>query len=191
MTDVTNQVDSTGIGYKTTVNLNTVDNAYFGLSTPIPIGNALLVEVELNEAYNRFASNLFNTEFDNKSWSFNGSTTITLSLPHSLKFQAWGWYQSPGTYGIFHMLAKEGCGASISESFLHKQLSVNLVANDIFHTTGMRATINFQGQDVYLKFEPETPRVFVRVRYTFGNKKASREEKTKSGAEDLKNRTGK
>ncbi|HET6992515.1 MAG TPA: outer membrane beta-barrel protein [Bacteroidia bacterium] len=191
MTDVTNQVDSTGIGYKTTVNLNNVDNAYFGISSPIPIGNALMIELELNEAYNKFASNLYNTNFVNKSWMFNGSTTITLTLPHTLKFQVWAWYQSPGTYGIFHMLAKEGCGASISKTFLHKQLSVNLVANDIFHTTGMRSTINFQGQDVYLKFEPETPRVSLRVRYSFGNNKATRKAQDKSGADDLKNRTGK
>jgi hypothetical protein len=191
MTAVTNQVDSTGVGYKTTVNLNTVDNAYFGVSSPIPLGNMFMIELELNESYNRFSSMLYNTEINNKSWSFNGSTTITASLPHTLKFQVWGWYQSPGTYGIFHAQAKEGCGASLSRSFLKKQLSVNIVANDIFHTTGMKATVNFQNQDVYVYFEPETPRLTLRLRYTFGNKKASRDEKTKSGADDLKNRTGK
>jgi hypothetical protein len=191
MTDVTNQVDSTGIGYKTTVNLNNVDNGYFGISSPIPIGNWFMAEIELNESYHRFTSNLYGTNIDNKSWMFNGSTTFTFTLPHSVKFQIWGWYQGPGTYGIFYSKSQGGVGTSISKTFFNKQLSVNLVGNDLFHQNGMRASINFQGQDVYLEFIPETPRVFLRVRYSFGNKKATRKAESKSGAEDLKNRTGK
>lgn len=191
MTDVTNQVDSTGIGYKTTVNLNNVDNLYFGFSTPIPIGNWFMGEIELNESYNRFTSNLYGTNIDNKSWMFYGSSNFTFSLKHDLKIQVWYWYQGPGTYGIFNSKSKSGTGVSISKSFFNKQLSVTVVGSDIFHQNGMRAYINFQNQDVYLSFIPETPRVSLRLRYTFGNKKATRKAESKSGADDLKNRTGK
>jgi hypothetical protein len=191
MTDVTNQVDSTGIGYKTTVNLNNVDNLYFGLSSPIPIANWFMAELELNEAYNRYTSNLYGTNIDNKSWMFNASSTFTFTLPKSLKMQLWGWYQGPGTYGIFHSKSKGGVGCSISKSFFNNQLSVNLIGNDLFRQNGMRATINFQGQDVYLSFMPESPRVTLRVRYSFGNKKATRKTDGKSGADELKDRTGK
>jgi hypothetical protein len=55
----------------------------------------------------------------------------------------------------------------------------------------MRASINYQNQDVYLEFIPETPRIVFRVRYSFGNTKATRKAEDKSGADDLKNRTGK
>ncbi len=191
MTEVTNQIDSTGIGYKTTVNLNTVDNAYFGISTPIPIGNWFMGEVDLGESYNRYTSNLFDTPYDQKAWSFNVNTTFTFSLKQDFKIQSWFWYNTPGTYGIFHTRSMWGSGASISKSFYEKKLSATIAIYDIFNTSGMRASINYQTQDVYLEFIPETPRVQFRLRYAFGNTKATRKATDKSGADDLKNRTGK
>ncbi len=191
MTDVTQQIDSTGVGYKTTVNLNTVINDYFGFSVPIPIGNWFLMENEFNLMYNRFKSDLFNTPIDNKSLNYTASSNFTFTLPHDLKIQAWGWYNSPGTYGIWKMKSKGGVGCGISKSFFNKQLSASLNVQDIFRTNGMRATINFQNQDVYMEFIPESPRVNLRLRYSFGNNKAVRKAKDKSGADELKDRTGK
>jgi len=191
MTDVTQQVDSTGVGYKTTVNLNTVINDYFGFSVPIPIGNWFLMENEFNLMYNRFKSDLFNTPIDNKSLNYTASSTFTFSLAKTLKIQMWGWYNSPGTYGIWKMKSKGGVGLGISESFFNKQLSVSLNAQDIFRTSGMRATINFQNQDVYMQFTPEAPRINLRLRYTFGNNKATRKAQDKSSADELQKRTGK
>jgi hypothetical protein len=191
MTDVTNQIDSSGISYQTTVNLNTVDNAYFGFSSPIPIANWLMIELELGEAYNHYHSTLFDSEYDKESWSFNGSATASITLPHTLSIQMWGWYQSPGTYGIFETKSQWGSGASVSKSFYKKQLTTSIAIYDAFHTTGIRASISYQNQDAYVAFISETPRVVFRVRYTFGNSKANRKEQNKSGADDLKNRTGK
>ncbi|CAN5917605.1 outer membrane beta-barrel family protein [soil metagenome] len=191
MTDVTNQIDSTGVGYQTTVNLNNVDNVYFGFNTPIPIGNWFMAELQLSESYNKYTSVLFDGQYDNKSWMFNASTTLTFSLPKTLKIQTWVWYQSPGVYGVFHMRSQGGSGASVSKSFLNKQLSMTLAIYDIFQTSGLRAYINYQNQDAYISFIPETPRVFLRARYTFGNTKATRKAQDKSGADDLQNRTGK
>jgi hypothetical protein len=191
MTEVTNQVDSTGIGYQTTVNMNNVDNVYFGFNTPIPMGNWLMAEIQLSEIYNKYTSVLFDGEYDNKNWMFNGSTTLTFSLPKTLKIQTWVWYQSAGVYGVFNMRPQGGSGASVSKSFYNKNLTLSLTVNDIFQTTGMRAYVNYQNQDAYLSFTPETPRVFFRVNYKFGNMKATRKAEDKSGADDLQNRTGK
>jgi hypothetical protein len=191
MTDVTNQIDSTGIGYQTTVNMNNYDNAYFGLSTPIPIGNWFMAELQLSESYNRYTSVLFDGEYDNHSWIFNASTTMTFSLPKTLKIQTWVWYQSPGMYGIFNTRSMGGSGASISKSFYNKQLSLTLAIYDAFRTNGMRAYINYQNQDAYIRMIPESPRVMLRVTYKFGNTKATRKAQDKSGADDLQNRTGK
>ncbi|CAN5385173.1 outer membrane beta-barrel family protein [soil metagenome] len=191
MTDVTNQVDSTGIGYKTTVNLNTVDNAYFGISTPIPIGNWFLAQIDLGEGYTRYNSVLFDSTYDHSSWSFSANSTFSFSLKKNFKIQTWAWYQAPGTYGIFQTKSKFGSGISISKNFFEKSLMTSIAVYDIFNTSGMRASINYQNQDVYIEFRPETPRVQFRVSYSFGNKKAQRKAEEKSGAEDLQNRTGK
>jgi hypothetical protein len=191
MTDITRQVDSTGIGYKTTVNLDNVDRLYFGFSSPVPIGKWFMAELELNESYGHFTSYIEDLPFDNRSWMFNGSATFTFSLPKNVKIQTWGWYQSAATEGIFTMKPKEGSGASVSKSFLNKQLSATIAIYDIFHTSGLKATVNYQNQDVFVYFIPETPRVAFRLRYTFGNTKAVRKAQDKSGADDLKDRTGK
>ena len=191
MTDVTYQVDSTGIGYKTTVNLNDVENLYFGFSTPIPIGKWFMAEIELNETYNHFTSKIPDLAFENESWSFSANSNFTFSLPKTWKIQTWVWYQSPNMYGIFKTKSMFGSGASVSKSFFNKQLSTTIAVYDAFHTTGMKANINYANQDVYLEFIPETPRVVLRARYTFGNSKANRKEQNKSGADELKNRTGK
>ncbi|HTL83337.1 MAG TPA: TonB-dependent receptor [Bacteroidia bacterium] len=191
MTDVTNQVDSTGVGFKTTVNLSTGESAYFGISCPIPIGKWFLMENEINLSYSKYHSPLYGSTLDIQSWMWNPSTNITIILPHEWKIQTWGWYQSPGTYAMFHTKSKAGVGCGLSKNCLNKQLQLSLNVQDIFSTNGMRATINYQNQDVYLEFIPESPRVFIRARYTFGNSKATRKAQTISGADDLKGRTGK
>ncbi|HEU4718929.1 MAG TPA: TonB-dependent receptor [Bacteroidia bacterium] len=191
MTDVTQQVDSTAIGYKTTVNLDNVYSGYFGVSCPVPIGKWFMMENDLNLSYNQYKSDLFGTLVDNKSWMFNGSSNLTFRLPQEWKLQLWGWYNSPGTYGIFRMKARGGVGGGISKTMLNRQLQFNLTVQDLFRTTGMHATINFQNQDAYVEFRPDSPRVYLRVRYSFGNSKATRKAQSKTGADDLKDRTGK
>jgi iron complex outermembrane recepter protein len=191
MTDVTNQVDSTAVGYKTTVNLDHTDNAYFGLGSPVPIGRWFMGEIEFGASYGRFVSDLYGTPIDIKAWMWNASTNMTFMLPKDFKVQAWGWYNSPAVYGIFYTKPQGGVGFGISKTFFNRQLTINASAMDVFHTSGMRANINFQNQDMYVEFIPETPRVYVRVRYSFGNRKATRKAETKSGADELKNRTGK
>jgi hypothetical protein len=116
---------------------------------------------------------------------------MNFSLPKTLKIQTWIWYQGPGTYGIFDVRSKAGSGASVSKSFLNKQLNATIAIYDIFNSSGMRADVHFQGQDVYINMRPETPRVVLRLRYTFGNSKAARKAEGKTGADDLQNRTGK
>lgn len=191
MTDVTNQIDSTGVGYQTTVNLNTFDNTYFGISTPIPIGKWFMAEVNISETYARFTSMLFGTPYDQTTWMFNASTTMNFSLSHNWKIQSWVWYQGPALYGILQMKSQGGSGFSISKSFYNKKLNVMAAIYDIFNTSGMRGSTTFQNQDVYLRVQPETPRIALRARYTFGNSKATRKAQDKSGADDLQNRTGK
>ncbi|MBI3509362.1 MAG: TonB-dependent receptor [Bacteroidetes bacterium] len=190
MTDVTQQEDATGIGYKTTVNLKTVQHGYLGFSCPVPIGNWLMMENDFNYMYDRYSSVLYGTTIDNRNNTWTASSNLTVSLPGNLKFQAWGWYNAPATYGIFHMKERWGTGAGISGTFCNKQLNVLLNVSDIFRSNGMRATINFQNQDMSLRFVPESPRVYLRVRYSFGNSKATRKAETKTGADELKDRTG-
>lgn len=190
MTDVTKQIDSTGSTFKTTENLNTVENLSFGLSSPVPVAKWLMMETEFNVVYNRFASELYGTMIDNRNWMFNGSANLTFMLKGGWKAQAWGWYRSPATYGIFRSKSMGGVGASLSKNFLENKLQLSLTVTDIFRTNGMRASINFQNQDVYMEWTPDSRRVYLRVRYSFGNTKAARRDAAKSGADELKQRTG-
>jgi outer membrane receptor protein involved in Fe transport len=190
MTDVTRQIDSTGTTFQTTENLRTADNAYAGFSIPIPLGKMIFFQTEFNAAYNRFYTDLYGTSIDNRSWVYSASANFSISLPKTWKIQGWGWYRSSMLYGIFNLGSMAGVGCGISKSFMNEQLQLSATVTDIFHTNGTRVKINFQNQDVRLVNDPESRRVYLRARYSFGNKKAARKENSKSGAEELINRTG-
>lgn len=191
MQDVTQQIDSTGVTYQTTKNFNTVEGAYASIGIPIPIGEWFLMENNISYSSMRFKSDLFGTTIDNKTSFVNLSTNLTFTLKHDWKIQAWSWYQSGFTYGIFNIKSKSGTGCSVSKGLLNNKLQLSLSFFDIFRQNGTRVTVNFQNQNVNLKSVPESPQLFFMARYNFGNSKAAKKSDFESGANDLKDRTGK
>lgn len=191
MQDVTRQIDSTGVTFQTTENFDNVDGMYIGLGIPVPIGEWFLMENNLSYSTSRFQSNLYGTEVNNFSAFYNLSTNLTFSLKKAWKIQVWSWYQSPLTYGIFELKSTSGTGCSVSKSLLDNKLNINLSAMDIFRKNGNRVNVDFQNQHLYLQEIPESPRFSLSVRYNFGNTKAARRSQFESGADDLKDRTGK
>jgi iron complex outermembrane recepter protein len=191
MQDVTKQIDSTSVTFQTTENFAEINGAYAGLGFPIPIGNWFMMENELSYSTLQFKSDLFGTEINEKSSFVNLSTNLTVTLKHNWKIQAWSWYQSGFTYGIFQIKSQAGTGFGFSKTFFDQKLSMNLSFYDIFRRNGNRVSIQFQNQNVYFREIPESPQFNFTVRYNFGNSKAAKRSDFQSGADDLKDRTGK
>lgn len=191
MQDVTQQIDSTGVTFQTTKNFNNIEGAYAAIGIPVPIGSWFLMENNISYSAMRFQTDLFGTPIDNKTSFVNLSTNVTFTLKHDWKIQAWSWYQSGFTYGIFKIKSQSGTGCSFSKGMLNNKLQLSLSFYDIFRKNGNRVTVNFQNQNVKLRTVPESPQLNFMLRYNFGNSKAAKKSQFQSGADDLKDRTGK
>ncbi|MEW6469911.1 MAG: TonB dependent receptor [Bacteroidota bacterium] len=191
MMEVTQQVDSTGIGYLTTENLSTVDYLGFSLGFPIPVGKWFMMENEFTEVYSSYRSDdLFGSALDREGWAFSYSGNMSFFLPRNLSFEISGWYESGNVYGIFNSGEKWGIDCGLVKFFFNKTLLVAFSAEDIFRTSTFASTITYQGQDVRLSWYDENRSFWFRVRYSFGQTQIKKSGYS-SGADDLKNRTNK
>ncbi|HTF02459.1 MAG TPA: TonB-dependent receptor [Bacteroidia bacterium] len=190
MTDITQQEDSTGIIYQTTVNLNTVDMAYFGVTVSNNLTRWWINESNVSLTYANYNSNIFGTAFNDGNTAFNADLTETFLLKKGYKVQVSGWYQSTMYYGIFVFHPMGGVDASISKNFLNNNLQCSLNFRDIFHTNTLNIHVNFENQDIRVHHIPDSQTISARVRYNFGNAKAARKSQYKSGADELKDRAG-
>lgn len=190
MTDISRQVDSTGIIYQTTVNLNTVDMAYLGFSLSRNITHWWINEANLSFTYARYQSDLDGTGFDNHNITYNADATETFLLAKGWKFQVSGWYQSQMYYGIFIFEPMGAVDAGLSKNFLDNNLQCSLNASDIFHTRILNISVNYNQQDIHVHHIPDSQVVTFRLRYNFGNAKAARKSQFESGADELKKRAG-
>lgn len=190
MTDISRQVDSTGIIYQTTVNLNTVDMAYLGFSVSHNITKWWINETNLSFTYARYQSDLYGTGFDNHNVTYNADATETFLLAKGWKFQVSGWYQSQMYYGIFIFEPMGAVDAGLSKNFFDNKLQCSLNASDIFHTRILNISVNYDQQDIHVHHIPDSQVVTLRLRYNFGNAKAARKSQFESGADELKQRAG-
>ena len=190
MMDVTQQVDSTGIGYLITENLSTVDNAGFSLGFPIPIGKWFMMENEFLELYSSTKSDLFGEELSRQNWGFEYDGSMSFYLPKNLTIQITGEYSSKISYGIFDMKNVWESGLNVTKFFNDKTWLVSFGIRDMFKTGMDRITVTFQGQDMRISSYDENRTFYFRVRYNFGQTKIKKSGYN-SGADDLKNRTNK
>jgi hypothetical protein len=189
MTEVTHQIDSINVTYLTTVNLNTVDNGYLGLSFTAPVTKWWTTSNNFSMVYQRFQSNLYGSEVDNRTWLFNASSNHTFILPKNWKLEVWAWYRSSTYFGIFNLAATGSVNAGVTKMMLDKRLRLTVNVFDIFLSQNNKTTITFQGQDVTRVTIPETRRVFIGFIYSFGNQKAERKVQFKNSSEELQDRT--
>ena len=190
MTSISKQEDSTGIIYQTTVNLNSVNMIYFGVTVSHDVTKWWMNEFNARVTWSQYRSNLYGTEFTNGNAVFNTDATETFLLKGGYKIQASAWYQSRQVYGIFVFHPMGGLDVAFSRNFFSNKLQCSLNFRDIFHTNTFDLHVDFAGQDIRVHHIPDSQTVTARVRYNFGNSKAARKSQFKSGADDLKNRAG-
>lgn len=191
MTDITEQIDSTGATFLTHLNLSTVDNAALTLSFPIPIGKWFMAENSLTETYASYRSPLFGTELNRTAWAFSANSNFKFTLPNEWSIELSGEYQSKMQMGIFDIRQQWHHAIGVTKKFFRKKLVFSINFDDPFRKADQIITINFQGQDVYLRNYDENRQVWGSLRYTFGQTQQKRKSGYKSASEDLQNRTNK
>ncbi len=191
MHDVTQQIDSIGATFQTTINMNVIENVSFSLVFPIPIQKWWMAENVFVAYYNHYTSVLFDQPLNIQNYAWYAQSTHSLSLPKDFKLEVSGYFQSRLVYGIFEIRNKGGVSLGVDKSFFKNKLSLSLSATDLFYTEINRVDITFGTQDVNLVDRNETRTIWLRARYQFGNDKAARRTQFQSGADDLKGRVKK
>jgi iron complex outermembrane recepter protein len=190
MTDISRQVDSTGIIYQTTVNLDTVLSMYAGATVSYDIAKWWTMDVNFNTAYARYRSDLYGASLDNHKVSFSADASETFLLKDGWKIQVSGFYRSKMYYGMFLFQPMGGVDMAVSKNFLANKLQCSVGFRDIFHTQILNLDVNFDQQDIHVHHISDSQVVTVRMRYNFGNAKAARKSEFKNGADDLQERAG-
>jgi hypothetical protein len=182
------QIDSTGIVHQSTVNMNTIDNAYLSLTLSMPFTKWWTTEINVMTNYNHYKSDFGEIKLDRENFVYNLSCTETFLFSHGWKLEASAWYQSPMTYTIFYIQPSSDVSLGVSKNFFKEKLRFSLNAADIFYTNSQKLTVVFANQDLYSLHDFDTRVVYLRLRYNFGNSAAARKSQFRSGADDLKKR---
>lgn len=190
MTAIWLLVDSSNVSYRTMLNFDHADNAALSVSFPINICKWLVLENSWSAAYNGYKTVFFGAPVDNRKISCNGSSTATFSLLHDWKLQLSGSYVSPIIYGVVRIRSMGSADIGVSKAFCENKLHLDINASDLFRTNGTRVITDFRDEHMFLNFNGETRTVYIRLRYNFGNAKATRKVEDGDGAEDLKRRAG-
>lgn len=189
MTDITEQIDSTGATFLTHLNLSTVDNAAFTLSFPVPIGKWFMAENSLTETYASYRSELFGTQLNRTAWAFSANSSFTFILPKEWTIELSAEYQSKNRMGVFDIQQQWHNSIGVTKKFFKKTLILSVNFQDMTHNSDQYITINFQGQDVFLRNYDENRQVWGSLRYIFGQAQQKRRSGYKSASEDLQKRT--
>jgi hypothetical protein len=189
--DITHQIDSTGILNQSSVNLNTIDNAYFNVTLSKQITSWWITESNFLLNYNHYKTNFYGDPLNRSNVAVDIYLTETFLLKHGWKAEVSGWYQSPMVYTIFLIHPSGDVSLGLSKSFLNNKLKFTLNAGDLFYTQTQHVTIDFNTQHLYAIHKFDTRVVFVRLRYNFGNSNAAKKSQFKNAADDLQKRAGK
>jgi iron complex outermembrane receptor protein len=188
MAQITHQIDSTGILNQSTVNLNTIDNAYLNINFSKPILKWWIHESNILFSYTHYKTNFYGESINRGNVAFDIYLTETFILKKGWKVEASAWYQSAMAYTIFLIQPTQDLSVGVSKNFFKNKLRFTLNAGDLFYTNTQRVTVDFNTQHLYAKHEFDTRVVYVRLRYNFGNSSAAKKSQFKNAADDLQKR---
>jgi iron complex outermembrane receptor protein len=182
------QNDTTGIVKQSTVNLNTIDNAYLNVTLSMPFTKWWINEANAGVNYDHYINKTEGSLLDRSGITYNFSLKETFLLAHGWKLEASGWYQGPTTYSIFSIQPSGDISFGLSKNFFENKLRCSLSVADVFYTESQKLTIVYDNQDLYSLHDFDSRVAYLRVRYNFGNSAAARKSQFQSGADELKKR---
>lgn len=168
-------------------NLAEQTNYSLNINAPFTIAKWWSMNNNLTAFYLGFKTNTTKLNLDNGQFAGNGNSINTFILSKTVKMEGTFNYQSPLTYGLFHIRSQYSFDAGISKSFAEKKANLKFSVSDVFNTRKQNLTVR-QGNlnfDVFQKNETRVARLT--FTYNFGNSKIQAR-RHKSGADDEKSR---
>lgn len=189
ISQVTQQDDSTGIAFQTTVNLDKFTRYGGQLFFPLDwIAKPISGFAGVMGYYNAYDSDYLGDNLDNSRFTWTGFAQVNVNLPSDWKLEVTGWYQGAGVEeGIINNNALYGVDAGIQKKFFDNRLRVQLSADGIVRKF-FTGNIDFQNQQMNLRSYWEAPVFNARVTYSFGNRFLKNKEKIESSGSEARNR---
>lgn len=181
------------IGSNTTIlqTKNVADNQVFNLSLSLPmqIKPWWNVFASVNASYQMFLSNGSDDKYNPVSrpnLRFYGSNTF---LMKGWKFEVSGWWSSPSIWGGTYLTKSMGSmDVAVEKKLFKDNLSLRLVASDIFYTAPWRAELTYGDLAINASGGYESRRFQFQLTWNFGNSEVKKARERKTGLEDEEKR---
>ena len=190
LADVTQQDETTGEAFQTTVNLDRFVRYGGSLYFPLDwIGKAVSGYGGAMLYYNDYTSNFLGGTLDQDQWNLTAFLQVDIKLPREWKFQANGWYQGTGLDGIVRYKPMYGLSAGLQKDFWDDRLNLVLSADGIVQQF-FRGEIRYQEQNLDILSTWEAPVFSAKVTYKFGNRFLKQGERRNSASQEERDRIG-
>ncbi|WP_158828674.1 TonB-dependent receptor domain-containing protein [Mucilaginibacter lacusdianchii] len=185
MAEIPRQIDEQKVTFITRENL-AVQNAYnLNISAPFNVTKWWNSNNNLTGFYLGFKSDAL--QLNDGQYAANANSINTFTLNKTVKLEGTFNYQSPLTYGLFHIRSNYGFDGGISKSFAAKKATLKFSVSDLFNTRKQNLTVK-QGNLNFNVFQKNETRVArLTLTYNFGNAKIQ-SRRHNSGASDEQGR---
>jgi len=192
MEEFITQDDSTKASISTERNYDKTDIYSLLLTLPVQVTKWWSSDNNVDLSYNkyRFEDPKTNEPFSRYNFNYYINSTNTITLPHDMKLEVMGYYNSPFVFGIFRGYSQYNLNLGIQKMFLDKNATVKLSYNNILRNESYRGAAEFANLNMSIFNTWQFRTVNLSFSYKFGNAsiKAARERKT--GTSDEQNRAG-
>ena len=192
MEEFITQDDSTKVSLSTERNYDKTDIYSLSFTIPIQVTRWWNSDNNADLSYNkfRFEDPANGDPYFRYNLHYYISSTNTITLPHDVKVEVMGYYNSPFVFGIFSGYAQYNLNLGVQKMFLDKKATVKASFNNILRNESYRGSADFRNLSMSIFNTWQFRTVNLSFTYKFGNAsiKAARERKT--GTSDEQNRAG-
>lgn len=187
ITEVLKQDEAAQKTYQTTENLARVKNYSVNVTTPLPLKNWWMLNLNLTGFYNDILSPFSEGGQINKSqFSYTANVRNTITLPKDIKYEISGFYRSAMLWGIFEINPQYQIDMGISKKM--GKFNIQASVDDVFNIRKNVVFIQQGDIDTFVHNKWES-RVFrLNISYRFGNDKIQGARKRNTASDDLQQR---
>lgn len=192
MEEFITQNDSTKASISTERNYDKTDIYSLLLTLPVEVTKWWKSDNNVDLSYNKykFENPTTNAPYTRYNFNYYISSTNTITLPHDMKLEVMGYYNSPFIFGIFRGYSQYNLNLGLQKMFLNKNATVKVSYNNILRNESYRGAAEFENLNMKIFNTWQFRTVNLSFSYKFGSAsiKAARERKT--GTSDEQNRAG-
>ena len=122
-------------------------------------------------------------------FGWSASSEHTFALPHQLKLQVSGRYDSPTVNGLFVTKPSGSFDVALKKQLWHERVALSLKLRDLFYTDQFRGVIRYANNDATWNNQYESRRLTLALTWKIGTGKTR--DRHASGSADEEGRVGK